>query len=224
MPQIDSLAYSNGLTSCNPWIKASIGIGMLVLALIIDSLLFHILVICGFFFVLVYFAKLPAGRILKLYTLPFIFLAMSLLAMILSFTASGADYIFFTKPFVLGVNYSALEVAKKTFFRSMAGISATYFIALSIPMNQLIYLLKKSHVPDEFIEQMVLIYRFITIFFEELRTLERGLILKGGYGKKKMMLKSSSILGSALFESMMNSFERYKVALECKLFDGKFYL
>ena len=91
-------------------------------------------------------------------------------------------------------------------------------------MNQMIYLLKKIHMPEAFIEQMVLMYRFIAIFFEEFHTLERALILKAGYGNKKLMIKSSSIIAGALFQSMMDSFTSYKVALNCKLFDGHFYL
>lgn len=224
MPQIDSLAYNNGLSRKNPYIKASIGIFLLVLALVNESLVCHLGIIFAMFFSLVFLAKLPARRILKLYTLPLVFLCMSLLAMVLSFQGDKIDYLFFAKPFHMGLNYRSVAVAKQTFFRSIAGISATYFMALTIPMNQMIYLLKKLHMPEAFIEQMVLMYRFIAIFFEEFHTLERALILKAGYGNKKLMIKSSSIIAGALFQSMMDSFTSYKVALDCKLFDGHFYL
>lgn len=224
MPQIDSLAYNNGLSQKNPWIKASIGIFLLVLALVNESILCHLAIIVLLFGSMVFLAKLPARRVAKLYTLPLVFLCMSLLAMVLSFQADKIDYLFFAKPFHMGLNYASVEVAKKTFFRSMAGISATYFMALTIPMNQMIYLLKSLHTPEAFIEQMVLMYRFIAIFFEEFHTLERALILKGGYRNKSLMIRSSSIIAGALFDSMMKSFTSYKVALDCKLFDGHFYL
>lgn len=73
----------------------------------------------------------------------------------------GGDWnlhIFF---FYLCFYRSSLLLAGAIFLKAMAGISALYMLSLSTPVNQLVPVLQKLHLPSLLVELMNLIYRYI---------------------------------------------------------------
>lgn len=82
--------------------------------------------------------------------------------------------------------------------------------------------MKKLKIPNLFIELMILIYRSIFIFLEEMHNIDLAQRLKFGYENKANSLRSISLLVSNLFRKIIEKHQEMNLALECKLYDGEF--
>ncbi|MDO5726249.1 MAG: cobalt ECF transporter T component CbiQ [Tissierellia bacterium] len=225
MLKIDYLAYNNGLLKTNPVLKAGASIILLLLAVLIEQKILQSIIILINFIIVLKFAKIPIHDYIRLYKIPMGFIILGIIAVIMSFRKETIGYLVYFKLFnsYLGITIDGISTATKILLRSFAAISSTYTLALTTPINQQVYVLKKLHLPSSFIEQFILIYRFISLFIKELETLATAITLKQGYSNKLIWIKSASILGTALFQRIMDSYNDYETALELKLFDGEFY-
>ena len=151
--------------------------------------------------------------------MPLGFILLSVIVMMVGFSNDtsifhnefkiGSVYIGITKP--------GFANAIKTLFRTFSAISSTLFIALTTPLNQQIKGFKLIRIPDVVIQQMVLIYRFISVFFNEMHEMEDAIKLRTGYKKRSLWLRSSAVLASSLFMRIMKSFDDWKNALELRM-------
>lgn len=225
MLKIDHLAYNNRLTDKNPIQKASMSTFLLLLAIFIDN--FYVLSAILIFNILLctLVAKIPFKNYFTLYTVPLAFIIFGVIAILVSYSKENFEFIFSFPIFggFFGITKSGLKESLKIVARSFACISSTYTFALTTPINQMIYVFKKIHLPRAFMEQFVLIYRFITLFFEELSVMKIAIELKQGYVDNKTWINSASLLGSSLFSRIFRSYEDYKIALQLKLFDEDFF-
>jgi len=96
-------------------------------------------------------------------------------------------------------------------------------MTLTVGMNQLIQVLRKLHLPHEIIELLILMYRFIFIFLEEMEEMKRAQEMRFGYTDVYTSYHSSGMLISKLFRRIMQRYEEFCAALEMKLYDGTFY-
>lgn len=224
MSPIDRYAYFNALTDVNPMKKMAIGILALLLSLIIESVGFHIGVVILMAFIIVGIAKIPAKGYFKLFKIPGSFLILSIITILISITTDmtipGGMKI---GPLLFTITPESKNMAIRLFFRALACISSSYFIALTIPINQQVYVFKKCHFPMVFIEMTVLIYRFINIFLEEFHIMQNGMDLKLGNRTLKTSIRSLSLLGTGIFIRVMDSYMDWKNVLDVKLYNGTFY-
>lgn len=225
MLKIDKLAYENNLFKIRPSLKVGMSMLLLMLSIIIDNNFIKFNIVLLNILVCIVFAKIPFLEYLKLYRIPLVFLILGLVSMILSISKDNRDYIFSFNVFnfYLGVSENSLINGFNTFIRSISALSSTYSLILTTPINQLINFLKTIKFPSIITEQLLLIYRFINIFLEELEKMKIAMELKQGYGSKKNWIKSLSLIGSSLFIKIMNSFKDYSLTLELKHFNGDFY-
>lgn len=225
MLKIDHLAYNNRLTDKNPMQKASMSMFLLLLAIFIDNFYLQSAILIFNILLCVFVAKIPTKEYFNLYTIPLAFIIMGVIAILISYSKEKSGFIFSFPIFggFFGITEMGLTQASKIIARSLACISSTYTFALTTPINQMIYVFKKIHLPRAFMEQFALIYRFITLFFEELSVMKIAIELKQGYVDKKTWINSVSLLGSSLFARIFRSYQDYQIALKLKLFDEDFF-
>ena len=82
----------------------------------------------------------------------------------------------------------------------------------------------KRQIPDNVIEIAMLIYRFIFIFLEEVHEIYKSQEMKMGYMGMKNSYNSLGLLVNMLYKRMMKKYEDMSIALDMKLFDGKFHI
>ena len=122
----------------------------------------------------------------------------------------------------VGISQISLNDSILLTTRVLGSISATFFLGLTTPLNKIILVFKKIHLPTSIIELIVLIYRSIFIFLEEVEEIYMGQEIKFGYSSFKKSLKSTSLLLRSLFVRVMLRYKDMVIALECKLYDGEF--
>lgn len=225
MNTIDSLATNNRLTKTNPVFKAGLGIFFLALAFFIDRWEIHLAIVILTLIVVRFVAKINLKKFIKLYKIPAAFIVLGVISILIGFGYNTENYTHYIKigNIYAGFQKSMINDAKLILSRSLAAISATFFISVTTPITQLAQVLKKMHVPQEFIEQMILMYRFIQIFSIELEAMHSAGELKHGFESPKTWLRSISEITKMLFFRVMRSYTDFKNALDLKLFDGNFY-
>ena len=225
MNTIDSLATNNRLTKTNPVLKAGLGIFFLALAFFIDRWEIHLAIVILTLIVVRFVVKINLKKFIKLYKIPAAFIVLGVISILIGFGYNTENYTHYIKigNIYAGFQKSMINDAKLILSRSLAAISATFFISVTTPITQLAQVLKKMHVPQEFIEQMILMYRFIQIFSIELEAMHSAGELKHGFESPKTWLRSISEITKMLFFRVMRSYTDFKNALDLKLFDGNFY-
>ena len=223
---IDKYAYTNKLTDKNPYIKAIFSILFLILSLTIENRIFQISIITIMSITIISTSKMRISEYLKLLSIPLIFMIMSILAIIVSISTEKTDMLtyFTVGSTYIGISKFGLMNALRILSRSIACLTCVYFLMLTTPFNQLIKVFKKLHIPDNVIEIAMLIYRFIFIFLEEVQEIYKSQEMKLGYMGMRNSYNSLGLLLNMLYKRMMKRYEDMSIALDMKLFDGKFHI
>lgn len=220
---IDRYAYTNKLANSNPYIKFII----VVISLAITTITKNNYINLAIFFIMGSLTTLVAGIPLRKYIrilfLPMSFLLISLLTILISFGPVDI-YMLSFKVFgtYVGITSSSLNGSLLLTTRVLGSISATFFLGLTTPLNNIIHVFRKIGLPKTIIELIVLIYRSIFIFLEEVEEIRMGQEIKFGYSSFNKSLKSTSLLLRSLFLRVMLRYKDMVIALECKLYDGEF--
>lgn len=220
---IDRYAYTNKLANSNPYIKFVIVVISLGLTTITKNNYINLAIffIMGSLTTIV--AGIPLRKYIKILLLPMSFLLISILTILISF---GAVDIYIWSVKILGTYIGITNISFNQSLllttRVLGSISATFFLGLTTPLNNIIQVFKKMHLPNTIIELIVLIYRSIFIFIEEVTEIRTGQEIKFGYSSFKKSLKSTSLLLRSLFLRVMLRYKDMVIALECKLYDGEF--
>lgn len=220
---IDRYAYTNKLANSNPYIKFVIVVISLGITTITKNnyINLSIFILMGFLTTMV--AGIPLQKYLKILLLPMSFLLISIFTILISFGAVDI-YIWSIKLFntYIGISQISLNDSVLLTTRVLGSISATFFLGLTTPLNNIILVFKKIHLPATIIELIVLIYRSIFIFLEEVGEIYMGQEIKFGYSSFNKSLKSTSLLLRSLFVRVMLRYKDMVISLECKLYDGEF--
>lgn len=220
---IDKYAYTNKLANTNPIKKFITVVMSLFITTVINNNYVNVLVFITMVILTTYVAGIPIDKYLKILSIPMGFLLLACLSIVFSISYENV-YIYSVNlwSFYIGITKESIDLSINLITKVIASMSATFFLGLTTPLNDLIKVFKRLKVPNTLIELSVLIYRFVFIFIEESKEIYTAQELKFGYSNFKNSLFSIGHLIKAL---IIRVFERYKdmvVTLDCKLYDGGF--
>ena len=221
---IDDYAYRNRLSKVNPNIKFVIGMLLLILSLINPYNYISLLIILTMSFIIVGVAKIELKDYIHFIKIPITFLIISIIMILINFS-NDKDILLYSieiGSLYVGVSVESINSATHLFFRALSCLTCIYFIMLTTPFNQLIFVFKKLHLPDIVLEIAMLMYRFI--FMEEVADIRKSQELRFGYINLKNGYNSFGLLVSMLFKRMMIRYDEMSIALDMKLYDGTFYI
>lgn len=223
---IDDYAYKNKLSKVNPNMKFAIGMLLLILSLINPYNYISLLVIGIMSFVIVGIAKIELKDYIHFIKIPFVFLILSIIMILLNFSKDKESLLYSINigSLYIGVSNESIVSSTRLFFRALSCLTCIYFIMLTTPFNQLIFVFKKLHLPDIVLEISMLMYRFIFIFMEEVADIRKSQELRFGYINLKNAYNSFGLLVNMLFKRMMIRYDEMSIALDMKLYDGTFYI
>ena len=223
---IDDYAYKNKLYKVNPNKKFIIGMLLLILSLINPFNYISLLIIALMSFVIVVIAKIELKDYLHFIKIPLTFLIISIIMILLNFSHNKQIFLYSIKigNLYVGVTNESLKSAIHLFFRALSCLTCIYFIMLTTPFYQLIFVFIKLHLPDVGLEISMLMYRFIFIFMEEVSDIRKSQELRFGYINLKNGYNSFGLLVSMLFKRMMIRYDEMSIALDMKLYDGTFHI
>ncbi|WP_434798443.1 cobalt ECF transporter T component CbiQ [Terrisporobacter vanillatitrophus] len=223
---IDDYAYKNKLSKVNPNVKFAIGMLLLILSLINPYNYISLLIIGIMSFIIVGIAKIEFKDYIHFIKTPLVFLIVSIIMILLNFSKDKESLLYSINlgSLYIGVSNESIVSSTRLFFRALSCLTCIYFIMLTTPFNQLIFVLKKLHLPDIVLEISMLMYRFIFIFMEEVADIRKSQELRFGYINLKNGYNSFGLLVNMLFKRMMIRYDEMSIALDMKLYDGTFYI
>ena len=223
---IDDYAYKNKLSKVNPNMKFAIGMLLLILSLINPYNYISLIIIAIMSLVIVGIAKIELKDYIHFIKIPLVFLIISIIMILLTFSKDKEVLLYSIKigSLYIGVSNESIISSTHLFFRALSCLTCIYFIMLTTPFNQLIFVFKKLHLPDIVLEISMLMYRFIFIFMEEVADIRKSQELTFGYINLKNGYNSFGLLVNMLFKRMMIRYDEMSIALDMKLYDGTFYI
>jgi len=223
---IDEYAYRNALRDLSPKIKVSYSFLLIFLALVSKNIIFHLMILLLNTFLVGFIAKIKLKSYFKLLLMPMVFILLGIMSVVINLSTNQlVNPIVSYKVYSLyiGMTRESIVQGGLLLTRSIAAISASYFMLLTTPMIDLIKLLKFLRLPKEVIEIMVLTYKFIFILLDESKKIYEAQVMRNGYRNIKNSYQSIAILIKMI---VINTFNRYKAmeeTLQVRQFSGKFY-
>jgi cobalt/nickel transport system permease protein len=112
--------------------------------------------------------------------------------------------------------------AMETFSRSLASISALFFVVLTIPMIDLATICQKLRCPPILIELSLLIYRCIFLLADTAQTIVTAQVARGGYRTNKLRMNSLGLLVRQLLQRTVIRYQQMTLGITARGFQQEF--
>lgn len=228
MRLIDGLAYRSCLKYVNPLVKFIISMMCLTVAIGIHDIRISLAIAVILGMITVCAGRIPLKSYVLLLSVPSLFILSGVLAVVLTITKEETRGLFFVLPemfgytgYMIGITKDGIYKASELAATSFGAVSCLYFLTLSTPMTDLIYVMQRLHCPALFIELMLLVYRNLFILWEMASDLLRASFSRLGNRNLRTGLKSTGLLLAALFVQSFHRASSLYDAMESRCYDGK---
>lgn len=219
---MDRFAQNSSLKDVNPMLKLGISVASLFYCIAINSNLIALIIAVIMILATITAAKIPVRYYFSLMKLPIIFILISFITLIINFSKVPMG-IFSIRIFnnYICITKDALFQGIRVTIKGYSAISCLYFINLTTPIQDIIEVLKKLHVPNIVIELMYLIYRYIFLLMDVQHKMTTAAMSRLGYMDRKNSLYTfSHISGNVIVNSFRRSSSSYD-AMESRCYDGE---
>ncbi|RAK19547.1 cobalt/nickel transport system permease protein [Anoxybacillus vitaminiphilus] len=121
------------------------------------------------------------------------------------------------RSFHIFLNKAAVDLALDLFFRSFAAWSCLFFLLLTTPFTELLYMFKRIKVPLIIIELLFLVYRFVFVFAQAAE--ELWIAMKARNGGNHW--RQGGMLIFQLVQKIWFHYEALSLALRARNFSGE---
>jgi len=118
----------------------------------------------------------------------------------------------------VAVSYGVVSFVS-IFIKTLLTVSAVLILVATTEISDMAGSLKRAHIPDILILQLVMTYRYISFMLDEARTMHNSYVLRAGHGIK--ISDIGAFIGQFLMRSMDRA-DRVHIAMRCKGFDGRY--
>ncbi|ATO50520.1 cobalt ECF transporter T component CbiQ [Brevibacillus laterosporus] len=225
---IDRIAYQNRLRDVSARFKAGFAAGMLVLALCADMEI-QIAIFIWMSIWIVGYASVPLRSYLIFIGVACLFFISSTPALLIDVQhLSGSAnigleaswHLITIGDWYVFIDQRNLFVIAKLFSRTLGASACFAFLLLTTPLVQLLDVLRALRVPPIIVELIMLMYRFLFVFFQTAHDLWIAQKARGGHGSFSAQLKDMGRLVSLLFAKSMQRYQQLTYGLLARGFDG----
>lgn len=219
--QIDYYAYHSGIKDWNSGIKVFMAVCTLILVILFDRIHISLFVILSMGAVTLIAGKLPWRVYLHYMSVPLTFIVLSCIAIALQFTVQPIGELHIRAAGIyICITKNGIMTASQVFFKSLAGMSALYMMSFSTPVNEVISVLQKYHLPQLLVELMHLIYRYIFILFDVAGRMQTSAKARLGYRNFMQSCRSFAGIAGNLFLISLKRANTYYDAMVSRGYDG----
>ena len=217
---LDDYAHSNALRDVSSSLKLFLAFSSILICIFSTSPVVPLFIAFSMGFIIVAMAKIPLRIYAKLLLVPLSFALMSTLAII--FVQGETPLFTFTIfDFSLSIKSEGIELALLLLSRTLGGMSALFFIALTTPMIEIFSILKSFGLPELLMELSMLVYRYIFLLLDEATMIHNAQTMRMGNSGLRSSLKSFSMLSSVLFLRAWEQGERLMIAMDSRCYNGR---
>lgn len=223
MHGIDQYAYNSPWLNIHPGEKLALALGTMVMVLGLQSLWVSVLVLLGMSLLIVGSARIPVRFYLELMLVPMVFLSAGCAAVVLT-TAHTADSLWkgwFVAGQWWGISQASLAYAGALLLRSLACVSCLYLLALTTPVTQLVFILRRLRLPAVIADLMGLIYINVFMFLQTAQDIRIAQQSRGGYQNLTGQMRNLSVLAGNIFIKNLERSNASYNALLARGYDGQ---
>lgn len=219
---IDKLAYSSRLRYKSPMLKACFAVGTLLICVASRMLIVSVITLVVMAGLTVFFSKDSLLRYLKLMCIPFGFMVLSTIAIVVNFTetpmdlfsvAIGGQY--------LAVSYHSLLEGVRLVMVALASVSCLYFLTLTTPVIDILIVLRRLHCPSIMVELMMLTYRYIFVILDMAGAITTSQNCRLGNRNFMTELRSMGQMLAVLLVRSLNRSSKLFDAMESRCYEGE---
>lgn len=218
---LDDYALMSPLRYTNNWLKIGLVLFGILMGVSSASPAVPFLIALCMGTATIVFAKMPVQQYLKMLSGPASFVILSVIVIAFFFGGGQELFGFNILGYRLGINVEGLEMAFLVFSRTLGGMTCLFFLALTTPMVELFAVLKRSRLPDSFIEISMMMYRYIFVFLEVALSIKYAQTVRLGYKDLRTSLNSLAMLASTLFLRSWEQGEKIFISMNARCYDGK---
>lgn len=218
---IDFYAYMSKIRHWNPNFKVSLSVMTLILCIVLNNPYVSVVVIIAMAYLIIIKGQLPIYKYMPilLIQLSFILLATFTIAIDFSRQPMGQYNLYLGFCYV----FTSQAKLKEMFFlilKVFAAISALQMMTLSTPSSEVIYVLRKAHVPKIIIELMSMIYRYIFLLMDVYTKMKNSAESRQGYCDIRTSYFTFGNIASNMLVVSLKKANVYYDAMEARCFDG----
>ena len=219
---IDKLCYHSGLRYVNPCEKFVFSIFTLLVCVISRSFAAALTVLLVNGILTVCYGRIPVRRYVRLMTVPFVFLLVSTIAVIVNISGVPMDaYAVPVGDYYITGSYVSLVFGSQLILTALASVSCLYFLSLHTPVTDIVGVLSKLHCPLILVELMLLIYRFIFLLWEAADGITTAQNSRLGNKDFRTSLYSFGKMCSVLLVGAFKKSNALYDAMESRCYDGR---
>lgn len=213
--QIDDIAYHSPFRKYPAMLKFIFTIITILLCLYYNNIAISCYIIITMLLINVLKNNIKLYDYITMLSIPFVFVFLGCIAIALEIHFEQHITIYVTKQTL----FQSICVMTRTF----AAVSVLYFLTLSTPVYQMVFVFQKLHVPKILTELMYMTYRYLFILMEIQCQLKIAAMARLGYCDFKTSLKTfSSCITNLLLLSLKKSQQHYQ-AMEARCYTGELF-
>jgi cobalt/nickel transport system permease protein len=218
---LEGCAHQNALSDVSPQLKLGLGIGLMLLALAAPAPGALVLVFLAAVGLTVGAARIPSGLYVRVLTVPAVFVLVSS-ALIVVLTQGGATLASFDIAVArVTITQDGLALGLTQALRTVTGMAALLFVAMTTPMVSLFATAARFGVPAVVVDLAMLIYRFIFVLLDAAATVLDAQTSRLAYGRPKGAVRAFSMLAGAVFLRAWQSADELVLAMDARCYDGR---
>lgn len=221
---IDKYAYASSLAKVGPKAKIIFSMLPLLICICLNSIIVSSITIIVMSISTVKYGKLPLSRYIKFMSIPFGFLIIGTLTILIN--RFGQEHTLLLGAnigsYAYGIDSESLAKSGKVVLRALGAVSCMYFLSLNTPMSDLFQVLSRTKLSPVIITLMELIYRYIFVLLEEVARMNIAKDSRLGNCNFKTSFRSMGELISMLFLRAYQRSDRISAALEARGYNGSF--
>lgn len=223
---IDKYAYMNGVRHIHPLEKMVFALSFLLFSLSVRDILISLITLSLMSFSIIFIAKIPWKYYMKLLLLPLFFLLFGCLAILISFASIHtliSDSLWHMEWGAWQIYISMSNVVQVILLVvvSLGSVSCLYFLILTTPMTEILYIFQKWRIPVLLLEMIHFTYRFIFVMLETIFKMYHSQAVRLGYGSFRTSIRSLGLLLSTLFLKTMQQSRWVYQAMEARGYEGE---
>lgn len=219
--KMEQYAACSRLASLNPGLKILTGVCSLCICIMSTGSLTPLAVGAVMVFTTVCLGNMDGRAYMHLMLLPFSFIILSGVVLLVDVTGQGLGYFDIPLgPVYLSVTGESIAETKRVVVKAFAGLSCLYMISLSTPLHEVIGVLKRCHVPALMIELMYFICRFLFILMDVYQQMKISAESRLGYETVERSYQTFFAICANLLVLAFHRASRTFDAMESRCYDG----
>lgn len=221
---LEGCAHQNALSGVSPQLKLGLGIGLMLLALAAPTPGVLLLILLAAIGLTVGVARIPPGLYLRVLAVPIGFVLVSS-ALLVVLTQGGAVVASLDLVFVqIAATQDGLALGLMQALRTITGMAALLFVAMTTPMVSLFATAARLGVPTVVVDLAMLIYRFVFVLLDEAATVLDAQTSRLAYGRPRGAVRAFAMLAGAVFLRSWQSADELVLAMDARCYDGRLEL